>query len=387
MWVYEQPDWPRFRWNQDQILQPLANLRHHQGYLLGLMAGLGLDFSQRANLSTLTEETVKSWAIEGQTLDAETVKSSLARRLGMPHPPVPAIDRSIEGITAMMLDATQNADAPLTIVRLWSWHGALFPTGYSGLRAIRVGQWRSDDRGPMQVVSGPIGRETLHYQAPEALQLPLAMAQFLAWFNQPPPDLDPILQAGIAHFWFLTLHPFEDGNGRIARALTELALSRADGSPLRFYSLSAQIEGERKQYYRILEQQQRGSLDITPWLQWFLGCCDRSLHRAETAVKTLRYKAALWQKLAQYTLNPRQRNILNRLLEGFKGNLTTSKYAKLSKCSTDTALRDIQALLSYGALIQNPAKGRSTSYRLPTEEELESNSFSHPGNLGQVPLH
>jgi Fic family protein len=377
MWIYEQPDWPRFRWNQDLLLQPLAHLRHRQGYLLGLMAGLGLDFSQAANLSTLTEETVKSWAIEGQTLDAEAVKSSLARRLGMPHPPALSPDRSIEGITAMMLDATQNAAAPLTVDRLWSWHAALFPTGYSGLRAIEVGQWRNDESGPMQVVSGPIGRETLHYQAPEATELPLAMTQFLTWFNQPPHDLDPILQAGIAHFWFLTLHPFEDGNGRIARALTELALARADGSPLRFYSLSAQIEEERKQYYRILEQQQRGSLDLTPWLQWFLGCCDRALNRAETIVTTLRYKATLWQKLAQSPLNSRQRKILNRLLEDFKGNLTTSKYAKLSKCSTDTALRDIQAILSYGALIQNPAKGRSTSYRLPTEEELESNSLSH----------
>lgn len=370
MWIYEQPDWPNFRWKQDSLLQPLAHLRHRQGYLLGLITGLGLDFSKTANLTTLTEETVKSWAIEGQTLDAEAVKSSLARRLGMPQPEATPLNRSIEGITAMMLDATQNAAAPLTRERLWSWHAALFPTGYSGLRAIEVGQWRTDASGPMQVVSGPLGRETLHYQAPKALHLPQAMAQFLRWFNQPPSDLDPILQAGIAHFWFLTLHPFEDGNGRIARALTELALARADGSPLRFYSLSAQIAADRKQYYLILERQQRSSLDLTPWLQWFLGCCDRALTRAETVVTTLRYKATLWQHLSQHSLNARQRKIISRLLENFKGNLTTSKYAKLAKCSTDTALRDIQALLDYGALIRNPAQGRSTSYRLPTPAEL-----------------
>ncbi|KKJ00012.1 DUF4172 domain-containing protein [Prochlorothrix hollandica] len=370
MWIYEQPDWPNFQWKQDSLLHPLANLRHRQGYLLGLITGLGLDFSKTANLTTLTEETVKSWAIEGQALDAKAVKSSLAQRLGMPHPPSTGLDRSIEGITAMMLDATQNAGDPLTRERLWSWHAALFPTGYSGLRAIEVGQWRTDASGPMQVVSGPMGRETLHYQAPRALQLPKAMTQFLRWFNQPPSDLEPILQAGIAHFWFLTLHPFEDGNGRIARALTELALARADGSPLRFYSLSAQIAADRKQYYLILERQQRSSLDLTPWLLWFLGCCDRALTRAETVVSTLRYQATLWQHLSQHSLNARQRKIISRLLDPFKGNLTTSKYAKLAKCSTDTALRDIQALLDYGALIRNPAQGRSTSYRLPTPAEL-----------------
>ncbi len=371
MWIYENPDWPNFQWQQTQLLQPLTHLHHRQGYLLGLMAGLGLNFSQEANLTTLTEETVKSWAIEGHPLDPTAVKSSLARRLGLPSPDPPRPDRSIEAITALILDATQQTDRPLTPQRLWSWHAALFPTGYSGLRPIQVGQWRTDDHGPMQVVSGPLGRETLHYQAPEASHLPAAMTQFLHWFNHPPLDLDPILQAGIAHLWFITLHPFEDGNGRIARAITELALARGDGSSLRFYSLSAQIEADRKQYYLVLERQQRSSLEITPWLRWFLDCLDRAFDRAETVATRIRHKAALWQKLAAYPLNDRQRKIINRLLEDFQGKLTSSKYAKLAKCSTDTALRDIQALMHYGALIQNPAQGRSTSYRLPTPGELE----------------
>lgn len=372
MWIYENPDWPHFTWDLTILSQPLADLRYRQGHLFGLMTGLGLNFSQEANLTNLTEETVKSWAIEGQPLDPNAVKSSLARRLGIQTPTPANPDRHVEGIAEMMLDATQNFDHPLTAERLWSWHAVLFPNGYSGLRSITVGQWRRDEHGPMQVISGPIGRETLHYQAPDAPRLPEEMTQFLDWFNQPHPDLSPILYAGIAHFWFITVHPFEDGNGRIARAITELALARADGSPLRFYSLSSQIEADRKQYYIILERQQRATLNITPWLQWFLGCLDRALNRAEVVMNTIRYKAALWQKLSAHPISDRQRKIINRLLEDFQGNLTTSKYAKLAKCSTDTALRDIQALVSYGALIQNQSRGRSTNYRLPTSEELES---------------
>ena len=341
----------------------LANVRHAQGRLLGRMDGLGFRLRGEANLAVLTDEVVKSSAIEGQLLDDRQVRSSLARRLGIDAGGMIQASRAVEGVVEMMIDATRKYGDPLTEERLFAWHAALFPTGRSGIRKIAVASWRSADAGPMQVVSGPPGREKVHFEAPEAARVPNEMQSFLEWFNATP-RTDPVIKAALAHFWFVTIHPFEDGNGRIARAIADMALARADGAADRFYTMSAQIEAERRDYYDVLEKSQKGDLDVTDWLTWFIECLGHSLDRAEDTLSAVLFKARVWQRVGNLRVNARQRAVINRLLDGFEGYLTTSKYAKLAHCSSDTALRDIQDLLDGGILHRNPGKGRSASYRI-----------------------
>lgn len=367
--IYERPGWPKFLWDADALASVLAAVRHKQGLLLGKMDALGFDLRAEASLTVLTSDVVKSSAIEGESLNPDEVRSSLARRLGLEIAGLPKAGRDVEGVVEMMLDATQNFESPLTEDRLFDWHAALFPTGRSGMRRITVGAWRPKKAGPMQVVSGPVGHEKVHYEAPDADRLEAEMSAFLDWFNAPA-TTDPVLKAALAHFWFVTIHPFEDGNGRISRAIADMALARADRAKERFYSMSSQIEAERKDYYLQLEIAQRGGLDITLWLEWFLGCLDRTVEGAQETLSAVLYKAKLWQRINRDPVNERQRSIINRMLNGFKGHLSTSKYAKLAKCSTDTALRDIRELVARGILVQNPAGGRSTSYRLADADAI-----------------
>jgi Fic family protein len=362
-YIHQLPDWPEFRWDSKVLAEPLAAVRHRQGRLIGRMEGLGFPLRGEAVLEALTEDVLKSSEIEGEILDRDQVRSSIARRLGVDIGALTPADRNVEGVVEMMLDATQKYDQPLTDERLFGWHAALFPTGRSGMRRITVGAWRDDATGPMQVVSGPDGREFVHYEAPAAAKLDAEMKAFLDWFNEQG-DPDPVLKGAIAHLWFVTIHPFDDGNGRIARAIADMQLARSEKSPQRFYSMSAQIRQERKAYYEILEHTQKGDLDITGWLQWFLACLDRAFDGAEEILATVLKKAEFWKKHAGQALNERQRDMLNRLLDGFEGKLTSSKWATIEKCSPDTALRDITELLDRGILQKDEAGGRSTSYSL-----------------------
>jgi Fic family protein len=371
IWIYQSADWPAFSWDSEALAQKLADIRHRQGRLLGRMESLGFELRAEASLNTLTEEIVQSSAIEGETLNSSEVRSSIARRLGMDRGGFVAPGRGVEGIVEVMVDATCRYDQRLTQDRLFGWHSALFTTGRSGLRRIAVGRWRPESAGAMRVISGPIGREKIHFEAPDASQVDGEMSAFLAWFESTV-AVDPLIKAAIAHLWFVTIHPFEDGNGRIARAIAEMALTRADGLAERFYGMSAQIEIKRKIYYAQIERQQRSSTDITGWLDWFLDCLGRAIDSAAARLAAVLYKAALWKMGDRKSINPRQRLILNRLLDGFQGPMNSSKYAKIAKCSTDTALRDIRSLLTAGLLVQNAADGRSTSYRLPNMEELKS---------------
>ena len=374
MWIHEHTNWPNFTWNAETLAFKLAEIRYRQGRLLGHMEGLGFHLQREASLRMLTNNVVKSSSIEGEHLNSEEVRSSIARRLGMNTPGLIPSSRHVDGIVEMILNATQQFSTPLTQDRLFAWHATLFPTGRSAMHCIPVGTWRALDVGPMQVVSGPIGKETVYFEAPCADRLEHEMQTFLTWFNLPQ-NLDPVLKAGIAHFYFVTIHPFEDGNGRIARAISDMALARADKTSERFYSLSSQIETERRQYYDQLEKQQRSTPDITPWLGWFLDCLGRAISNAETALASVLFKAQLWEAIHQQpmALNERQHHIINRMLEAdFQGHMNTSRYAKLAKCSNDTALRDIQELKSRGILIQNPGRGRSTSYRLPHQDEIQT---------------
>ncbi|MDE0309164.1 MAG: Fic family protein [Acidiferrobacterales bacterium] len=369
MWIHEHHDWPNFVWDVETITPKLADIRYRQGRLLGRMEGLGLELRQEANLNTLNYDAVQSSAIEGMKLDPKDVRSSIARKLGIGVAGLAPTDRNVEGIVDILLDATQHFSRPLTKKRLCHWQAVLFPTGNSGFSPIVVGEWRTMASGPMQVVSGPLGRMNVHFEAPDANQLENEMQMFMDWFNNSH-DIDPVLKAGIAHFWFVTVHPFEDGNGRVARAIGDMALARADGVAERFYSLSAQIASEREDYYDQLEKQQRSTLEITGWLEWFLDCLGRAISNAETTAGNVLYKAQLWQLINQRPVGERQRLIINRMLEhDFTGYMNTSKYAKLAKCSNDTALRDIQDLKERGILIQNSGGGRSTSYRLRNQIE------------------
>ena len=367
-YIYELAEWPKFRWDQERLSGALAAVRHNQGRLIGRMEALGFPLQQEASLEALTEETVKSSEIEGEKLDAEQVRSSIARRLGMDVAGVDVADRRVDGVVEMMLDATRNYAQPLTAERLCGWHASLFPGGRTGMRRVRVGSWRDDSTGPMQVLSGPVGRERVHFEAPGANHLTREMNAFLDWFNSPESAgrIDGVLKATVAHFWFVTIHPFDDGNGRIARAIADMALARSEGSPRRFYSMSVQIHRERNDYYEILERTQKGTLDITPWVEWFLGCLGRAIDGAETTLAAVLRKARFWQQHRDVRLNERQRLMLNRLLDGFAGNLTTSKWATITKCSSDTALRDILDLVERELLARNPGAGRSTSYSLAT---------------------
>jgi Fic family protein len=370
-WIHEQPDWPHFRWDDASLAVRLADVRYRQGQLLGRMDGLGFNLKREACLTTITDDVVKSSAIEGEKLDPEEVRSSIARRLGIEIAGMEPASRGVEGIVEMMLDATRRYREPLTAARLFDWHAALFPRGRSGMSKITVGAWRTLSVGAMQVVSGPIGREKVHFEAPSADRLDGEMAAFLRWFNAEQP-IDPVIKAGLAHFWFVTVHPFEDGNGRIARAVADMALSRADGTENRFYSMSAQIEAERKAYYAALERQQRDTVDVTAWLGWFLDCLSRAIDRADDTLAQVLYKARMWERINLQPVNDRQRRVLIRLFDGFQGYINTSKYAKLAKCSPDTALRDIRQLVERGIFVKNPGGGRSTSYRLATLEEFIS---------------
>ena len=362
-YIHERPDWPAFRWNRERVDTPLTTVRHQQGRLSGHMEALGFPLQQEAVLKTLTEDVVKSSEIEGERLSVDHVRSSIARHLGMDVGAVAPMDRHVEGIVEMMLDATRHYEQPLTNERLFSWHGSLFPTGRSGMRRITVGAWRDDRTGPMQVVSGPIGHERVHFEAPIAARLDSDMSQFLDWFNTDV-TTDAVLKAAQAHLWFVTIHPFDDGNGRIARAIADLALARSEHSPQRFYSMSAQIQQESAAYYDTLERTQQGTMDVTFWMEWFLGCLGRAIEGAQTTLASVLTKARFWQRVRTVPINERQRLVLNRLLDGFEGKLTTSKWAKLAKCSQDTALRDILQLVERGILARNPEGGRSTSYAL-----------------------
>jgi len=366
MWIHKHANWPNLTWKAESLSAKLANIRYHQGCLLGRMENLGFELRREASLNILTHDVVKSSAIEGENLNPEEVRSSIARKLGINFAGLIPSSRNVEGIVEMMLDATQQFAKPLTQDRLFNWHAALFPTGRSSMHWITVGGWRTLDAGPMQVISGPIGREKVHFEAPSADCLEKEMQMFLDWFGKDQ-AIDPVLKAGVAHLWFVTIHPFEDGNGRIARAIADMALARADGTQDRFYSLSSQMEAERKDYYNQLEKQQRSKPEITHWLEWFLGCVDRAISNAETMLDNVLSKAELWNKINRNpnSINERQRLIINRMLEDdFKGYMNTSKYAKLAKCSNDTALRDIQGLKHQGIFIQNPGGGRSTSYQI-----------------------
>lgn len=375
-YIHERADWPKLTWNEAKLSGLLAEVRHRQGRLLGRMEGFGFPLRAEAQLSTLTEDVVKSSAIEGERLNAEEVRSSIARRLGMEYVGTAVAGRDVEGIVEMMLDATQHYAEPLSTERLFGWHASLFPTGWSGMHRITAGAWRLAESGPMQVVSGPIGKETIYFEAPPSEKLEKEMAAFLDWFERGL-EVDPVVKAGIAHFWFVTIHPFEDGNGRIGRAIVDLGLARADRAAERFYSMSSQMEAERKEYYLQLERGQRNGLDVTDWLEWFLGCLGRAIQGSDETLSAVLHKARVWERTNQHSVNQRQRKVINNLLDGFEGKLTTSKYAKLVKCSEDTALRDIRALMEQGVLVRNEAGGRSTSYSL-------ADNLRVPGEAGMV---
>jgi len=366
MYIHELEDWPRFTWNRERLAEPLAAVRHRQGRLVGHMEALGFRLRQEAVLETLTTDVIKSSEIEGEKLEPEQVRSSVARHLGIDIGGLKAADRNVEGIVEMMLDATRHYDQPLTDERLFAWHASLFPTGRSGMTRIRAGAWRDDSTGPMEVVSGAIGKERVHFQAPAAGRLDHEMRAFLDWFNAGA-GIDPVLGATVAHLWFVTIHPFDDGNGRIARAIADMALARSENSPQRFYSMSAQIRQQRNAYYDILEKTQQGTMDITRWMEWFVDCLGRAIDGAQTMLGAVLAKARFWESMAGVAINERQRLVMNRLLDGFAGELTTSKYAKLTKCSQDTALRDILPLVERGILTRNAKGGRSTSYALAKE--------------------
>ena len=363
-YIHQRPEWPHLRWDSETLAAPLAAIRHRQGRLLGRMDGLGSSLRQEAELQSLTREVTTSSEIEGKKLPADQVRSSIARQLGIDAGGIVAAERDVEGVVEMVLDATQNFAAPLSADRLFGWHRSLFPSGRSGMRTITIGAWRDDARGPMQVVSGAVGKEKVHYEAPAAALLNKEMSAFLAWANNTADNTDPVLRAALAHLWFVTIHPFDDGNGRIARAIAEWALARSEDSPQRFYSMSAQILLERHEYYDILERTQKGTLDVTPWMHWFLACLGRAFAATDATLAAARGKAAFWEQHAKATLNERQRDIINRLLDGFAGTLTTTKWAAIEKCSHDTALRDIASLIEQGLLKKDAGGGRSTSYSL-----------------------
>jgi Fic family protein len=361
--IYEHSDWPRLTWNHEALHGLIGQVRYLQGRLIGKMESLGFEVRNETSLESLTRDVLKSNEIEGEILNRDQVRSSIARRLGLHIPGLVQSDRKVEGVVDMMMDATQNSALPLTRERLFGWHRSLFPEGRSGMYQIVTGKWRDDSTGPMQVVSGPLGKEKVHFQAPPADRLETEMTAFLTWFNGQD-HMDAIIRAALAHFWFVTIHPFDDGNGRIARTLADLLLARADGSPQRFYSMSAQIQRERKAYYQVLQKTQSGNTDITDWMKWFLLCLQDALLISEDNLETVLKKQMFWNQHASTLMNERQKKMLNKILDGLRGKLTTSKWAKMTRCSHDTALRDIQDLLEKGILQKDPGGGRSTSYSL-----------------------
>jgi len=364
MYIYQRRGWPQFKWDKDTLSILLASVRHKQGRLIGLMQGLGFPLKTEAILQTLTQDVLKSNEIEGEILDKEKVRSSIARRLRIDAGGLVTTDKQVEAVVDILIDATQNFDAPLTESRLFLWHGFLFKDTPGGANKITVANWRDHTSGPMQVVSGALGREIVHFEAPEALAVDAEMHHFINWFNDSHTDIDPVIKAGIAHLWFVTIHPFDDGNGRIARTIADMQLTRADGTFQRFYSMSVQIRKERNNYYNILEKTQKGDLDITEWLVWFLKCLDGALTTSEDTLSGILKKARYWEWFAQKKISERQKLMLNKLLDGFEGKLTSSKWAKITKSSHDTALRDIQALIDQEVLLKENSGGRSTNYIL-----------------------
>ena len=365
-YIWQASDWPAWRYDLAVLAQPLADVSRAQGVLMGRLADVGMALRDQASLSALTDDVIKTSEIEGEQLNVESVRSSIARRLGVDIGALAPVDRHVEGVVDMVLDATSRSSGQLTPDRLFGWHAALFPTGHSGLVRIKVGGWRDDATGAMQVVSGPPGRQRVHFEAPPADRLPSETERFIDWANSASNE-PPLIKAALAHLWFVTLHPFDDGNGRIARAIGDLFLARADGSPQRFYSLSAQIQRERKAYYDILERTQKRSLDVTEWLAWFLDTLHRAVDHSHYTLDTVLARTQLWQRWTasgSAPLNERQVKLLHRLLDGFEGKLTSSKWATIAKCSPDTALRDITELLARGVLRKSDAGGRSTSYEL-----------------------
>lgn len=363
IYIHENENWTDFTWNNKKVMKKLGEVRNLQGRLLGKMESLGFNLQNEAVLNTLTLDVIKSSEIEGELLDIEQVRSSIARRLGIDIAGAVESERHIDGIVEMMLDATQRYDTPLSKDRLFGWHAALFSSGWSNLYKITVADWRKDTTGPMQVVSGPMGKEKVHYQAPGSARIEPEMNRFLDWFENEH-EIDLVLKAAIAHLWFVTIHPFDDGNGRITRAITDMILARSDKSVRRFYSMSAQIRVERKQYYEMLEKTQKGNSDITEWILWFLQCLINAIESTEETLSKILHKAEFWKNHATTILNDRQQKIINRLLDGFDGKLTTSKWAKINKCSQDTALRDIQDLMKKDILQKEASGGRSTNYEL-----------------------
>ena len=366
-YLWQRPDWPQWRFDAAALAAPLAEVHRAQGHLAGRMADLGLAQRDQATLQVLTQEVITTSAIEGERLDLDAVRSSVARKLGLDIGALAPSDRHVDGVVDVVLDATRNFDQPLTPERLFGWHAALFPTGYSGRTRITVAAWRTDASGPMQVVSGQniddMGRENVHFEAPPAATLPAQTQAFFDWFEAAPVG-DAIIKAGLAHLWLVTLHPFDDGNGRLSRAVGDMALARAEGTHQRFYSFSAQIQRERKDYYDQLEATQKGPLDVTPWLHWFLGCLLRAVQGADATLAGVLDKAQFWQRWAGTPMNARQTLVLNRVLDGMEGKLTNAKWAAMGKCSADTALRDINDLLERGVLRRLEGGGRSVGYEL-----------------------
>jgi Fic family protein len=367
MYLYNDQNWPIFKWNSDQLMPLLSYVRNKQGKLIGKMGALGFELRNEANLEILTQEIIKSTEIEGEILDKEQVRSSIARRLGLEISGLVYSERNVDGIVDLMLDATRNYDKELNKERLFSWHISLFPSGQSGMYKIIAGNWRDDSTGPMQVVSGVLGKEKVHYQAPPSAQIENEMRIFLDWFNLDQ-NTDLVIKAAIAHLWFVTIHPFEDGNGRISRALSDMLLARSDEQSYRFYSMSTQIRKERNSYYDILEMTQRDGLDITNWLEWFLNCLMHALENSEKLLERIIFKHSFWIKHSRFNINDRQRKIMNMLMEDFEGVLNTTKWAKIGKCSQDTALRDIQDLIEKGILVKSFQGGRSTNYELKSND-------------------
>ncbi|WP_010179675.1 Fic family protein [Aquimarina agarilytica] len=363
VYIHEKDNWTNFTWNEKLVSKELAETRNLQGRLLGKMESLGFDLQDEAVLNTITLEIVKSSEIEGEILDLEQVRSSVARRLGIELAGAIESERHIDGIVEMMLDATQRYDLPLTKNRLFGWHSSLFPTGWSNMYKITVADWRKDTTGPMQVVSGAMGKEKVHFEAPKSDRIDSEIENLINWIELEN-DLDPVLKSAIVHLWFITIHPFEDGNGRITRAITELLLARSDNSAKRFYSMSSQIRIERKQYYQILEKTQKGNSEITDWILWFLECLKNSFKSTSELLSRILLKAEFWKVNSKTIINKRQQKMLNKLLDGFNGKLTTSKWGKICKCSQDTALRDIQDLINKEILLKEKSGGRSTNYEL-----------------------
>ncbi len=363
MYIYKNKDWPVFSWDNSSLLTILGKVRNLQGRLIGQMQNLGFDVQNNALLETLTLDVIKTTEIEGETLNSDQVRSSIAKRLGMDISGLVESDRNVDGIVDLMMDAIQHYDKPLSSDRLFDWHSGLFPTGRTSIFKITVGDWRKDSTGPMQVVSGALGKEIVHFQAPDSSLIHKEMDKFIDWFNSND-TLEPIIKAGLAHLWFITIHPFDDGNGRIARALTDMLLARSDGNNQRFYSLSSQIRLERKAYYDILESTQKSVLDVTEWLVWFLNCLYNALNSSDAILAKVLHKAKFLQQNSSTIFNSRQKFMINKLLDGFEGNLSSTKWAKISKCSQDTALRDIQDLINKNILRKSQTGGRSTNYEL-----------------------